>query len=97
MAKETSLLPGPPPAPTFKEALKEDKAQFDDCTPCRVVGSAAFIGLGIYTYVSGHSQLKAQESVIKASGSRFGMAPRRVGLTGMAAGLVGLGVYRWFA
>jgi hypothetical protein len=24
--------------PTFKEALKQDKAQFDDCTPCRVVG-----------------------------------------------------------
>jgi hypothetical protein len=28
----------PPPPPTFKEALKQDKAQFDDCTPCRVVG-----------------------------------------------------------
>lgn len=24
--------------PTFKEALKQDRAQFDDCTPCRVVG-----------------------------------------------------------
>jgi hypothetical protein len=28
----------PPPPPTFKEALKQDRAQFDDCTPCRVVG-----------------------------------------------------------
>ena len=26
--------------PTFKEALKQDKAQFDDCTPCRIVGRA---------------------------------------------------------
>jgi hypothetical protein len=25
--------------PTFKEALKQDRAQFDDCTPCRVVGA----------------------------------------------------------
>lgn len=24
--------------PTLKEALKQDKAQFDDCTPCRIVG-----------------------------------------------------------
>lgn len=38
MAKEPLALPGPPAAPTFKEALKEDKAQFDDCTPCRVMG-----------------------------------------------------------
>jgi hypothetical protein len=28
-------------APTFKEALKQDKAQFDDCTPCRIVGKSA--------------------------------------------------------
>jgi hypothetical protein len=25
-------------APSFKEALKQDKAQYDDCTPCRIVG-----------------------------------------------------------
>jgi hypothetical protein len=24
--------------PTFKVALNQDKAQFDDCTPCRIVG-----------------------------------------------------------
>ena len=24
--------------PTFNEALSKDKAQFDDCTPCRLVG-----------------------------------------------------------
>lgn len=96
MAKD-SLLPGPPPAPTFKEALKEDKAQYDDCTPCRVVGSAVFVGLGAYTYISGHSQLKAQEAAILKSKSMFGMASRRAGLTGTAAVMVGIGAYRWFA
>lgn len=25
--------------PTLKEALKQDRAQFEDCTPCRVVGT----------------------------------------------------------
>jgi hypothetical protein len=24
--------------PTFKEALKQDRAEFEDCTPCRLVG-----------------------------------------------------------
>ncbi|KAF2686153.1 hypothetical protein K458DRAFT_208805 [Lentithecium fluviatile CBS 122367] len=84
-------------APTFKEALKQDKAQYDDCTPCRVIGTGAFVGLGAYTYVSGHAQLKAQEAVIRRSKSMFGMKSRRAAITGTAAGLVGLGVYRWFA
>ncbi|KAF1979325.1 hypothetical protein BU23DRAFT_549330 [Bimuria novae-zelandiae CBS 107.79] len=83
--------------PSLHEALKEDKAQFDDCTPCRVIGSSAFIGLGAYTYTSGHSQLKAQEAVIKRSKSMFGMASRRAAITGTSALLVGAGVYRWFA
>lgn len=102
--------------PTLKEALKQERAQYDDCTPCRVIGehrprgksgkrleltigtgSAAFIGLGTYTYVSGHSQLKAQEAVIQKSKSMFGLASRRAGVTGTAAVLVGLGIYRWFA
>ncbi|KAF2634723.1 hypothetical protein P280DRAFT_474421 [Massarina eburnea CBS 473.64] len=83
--------------PTFKEALKQDRAEYDDCTPCRVIGSGAFIGLGTYTYISGHAQLRAQEAAIRKSGSMFGMASRRAGMTGTAAALVGLGVYRWFA
>ncbi|KAF9741786.1 hypothetical protein PMIN06_006226 [Paraphaeosphaeria minitans] len=82
--------------PTFKEALKNDREQFDDCTPCRIVGSGAFIGLGAYTYMSGHSQLKAQEAAIKQSKSMFGMASRRAAITGTATALVGAGVYRWF-
>ncbi|KAJ4374552.1 hypothetical protein N0V86_007421 [Didymella sp. IMI 355093] len=83
--------------PTFKEALKQDRAQFDDCTPCRVVGSATFVGLGAFTYVSGHSQLKAQEAVIRQSKSMFGMGTRRAAITTTSAVFVGLGVYRWFA
>lgn len=106
--------------PTFQEALKQDKAQFDDCTPCRLVGefapprstsaarhveratdvcigSATFAGLGAFTYLSGHSQLKAQEAVIRQSKSMFGMASRRAAITTTSAVFVGLGVYRWFA
>ncbi|KAF3040734.1 hypothetical protein E8E12_008235 [Didymella heteroderae] len=102
--------------PTFKEALKQDRAQFDDCTPCRVVGaldpttldavkheltwlagSATFVGLGAFTYVSGHSQLKAQEAAIRQSKSMFGMGSRRAAITTTSAVFVGLGVYRWFA
>ncbi|KAF2020374.1 hypothetical protein BU24DRAFT_416080 [Aaosphaeria arxii CBS 175.79] len=94
MAKD--FVPAPA-APTFKEALKEDKYQYDDCTPCRVIGSAAFIGLGTFTYITGHSQLKAQEKVILQSKSLFGMRSRRMGITSMAAGMIGLGLYRWFA
>ncbi|CAI6333546.1 unnamed protein product [Periconia digitata] len=82
--------------PTFKEALKRDRAEFDDCTPCRVVGTVTFLGLGAFTYVSGHAQLSAQEEVIRKSKSVFGMASRRAGITGMAAAMVGTGLYRWF-
>lgn len=62
-----------------------------------LLGSGAFIGLGAYTYMSGHSQLKAQEAVIKSSKSMFGMPSRRAAITGTATALVGAGVYRWFA
>lgn len=48
-------------------------------------------------YMNGHSQLRAQEAVIRNSKSMFGMASRRAAITGTSVGLVGLGVYRWFA
>ncbi|KAF2106118.1 hypothetical protein BDV96DRAFT_508346 [Lophiotrema nucula] len=87
----------PPSLPTLKEALRNDKAQYDDCTPCRVMGTGVFLGLGAFTYVSGHSQLKQQEAIIRQSKSMFGMASRRAGITGLAATMVGAGLYRWFA
>ncbi|KAI9643225.1 hypothetical protein NHQ30_007841 [Ciborinia camelliae] len=77
------------------DVLKKDEAQWqDDCLPCRLTGSFAFIGLGIYSYVSGHSQLKAQESKILKSKSMFGMKSRQTGITGIALTLVGMGLWR---
>ncbi|KAF1999728.1 hypothetical protein P154DRAFT_436347 [Amniculicola lignicola CBS 123094] len=90
------IFPSSPASPTFKEALKEDRAQYDDCTPCRVIGTGAFIGLGAYTYISGHAQLRKQEALIRKSGSAFGMRSRGAALTGTAVICCGLGVYRWF-
>ncbi|USP78522.1 hypothetical protein yc1106_05796 [Curvularia clavata] len=83
--------------PTPKEALKQDRAQFEDCTPCRVVGTATFLGLGAFTYVSGHSQIRANEAAIRASKSIFGVRSRHMAITGTSAVMVGLGVYRWFS
>ncbi|PUU83177.1 hypothetical protein B9Z19DRAFT_1073184 [Tuber borchii] len=57
-------------------------------------GSTAFIGLGIYTFFSGRSQLRAQEAAILKSGTRWGIGARRLGIHGITATLVGLGVYR---
>lgn len=59
-------------------------------------GSAVFIGGGAYAYISGQSQLKAQEAAILKSKSIFGMASRRAGITGLSATMIGLGIYRWF-
>lgn len=62
-----------------------------------VSGSATFVGLGAFTYVSGHSQLKSNEATIRASKSIFGMRSRRAAITSTASIMVGLGVYRWFS
>jgi len=78
---------------SLDEALSDDRG---DCLPCRVIGSAAFAGLGAYTYISGMSQLAAKETVIARSNTIFGIGARRLGIQGMAASLFGLGVYRFF-
>jgi len=57
-------------------------------------GAAAFIGLGAYSYFSGHSQLKAQQAKIIQSQSLFGMKSRQAGITGIALTLAGLGFWR---
>ncbi|GAB7351525.1 hypothetical protein MBLNU459_g2166t2 [Dothideomycetes sp. NU459] len=70
--------------------------------PCRLTvqtntssaGASAFAGLGAYTYWSGHRQLRLREQEILRSGSGINMAARRLGITGIAAILVGLGAYR---
>ena len=59
-------------------------------------GSIAFIGLGGYTYISGITQLAAKRAEIDRANTRFGIGIRRLGIQCTAAGLVGLGLYRWF-
>jgi hypothetical protein len=75
--------------------LARDKEQIqDDCLPCRVIGASAFIGLGVYSYYSGHAQLLAQQKAIAKSASMFGLKSRQTGITGIAATLVGMGLWR---
>ncbi|KAF2485326.1 hypothetical protein BDY17DRAFT_293373 [Neohortaea acidophila] len=62
--------------------------------PLQSAGSAAFTGLGIYTYHSGRQQLIAREKEILRSGTKYGLAARRMSLLGLSAMLVGAGVYR---
>jgi dipeptide/tripeptide permease len=59
-----------------------------------VSGATAFIGLGGYSYFSGHAQLKAQEAKILKSKSIFGLKSRQAGITSIALSLIGLGVWR---
>ncbi|KAF2758499.1 hypothetical protein EJ05DRAFT_510419 [Pseudovirgaria hyperparasitica] len=66
-----------------------------DCMPCRVMGAAAFVGLGAYTYYEGQRQITENERRIAKSASRFGVHARRSGITGISAMLVGMGLYRW--
>jgi hypothetical protein len=118
----TQQLPSPTSStPTLQETPKQDGAQvqFEDCTPCRIVGtsfsstllfshdfilhthtsigSATFLGLGAFTYISGHSQIQANAATIRASKSMFGVRSRGMAITGTSAVMVGLGVYRWFS
>ena len=65
-----------------------------DCLPCRLMGSAAFTGLGAYTWYSGRKQLQERELEILRSGSRFGLQARRASVLGMSAMLVAVGAYR---
>jgi len=52
------------------------------------------MGLGAYSYFSGHSQLKAQQAKILQSRSIFGMKSRQAGITGIALTLAGMGFWR---
>ncbi|KAF1825323.1 uncharacterized protein K489DRAFT_301066, partial [Dissoconium aciculare CBS 342.82] len=76
-----------------RDALS-DQAKDYDCLPCRLMGSAAFTGLGIYSYASGMSQLQKQKHEILKAKSRFGMGARKGGIFGISAILVAMGVYR---
>ncbi|KAF2812386.1 uncharacterized protein BDZ99DRAFT_383332 [Mytilinidion resinicola] len=76
------------------QAASSDQKEYHDCLPCRVMGGGVFVGLGAFTYLNGHSQLRQQQATILKSGSMFGMRSRQAGITGLAATFVGLGIYR---
>lgn len=58
------------------------------------LGSAAFTGLGIYTWHSGMKQLRERDYEIVKSGTRFGIQARKGAILVTSAVMVGLGVYR---
>ncbi|TKA76662.1 hypothetical protein B0A55_02596 [Friedmanniomyces simplex] len=76
-----------------EEALALQQRDYD-CTPCRLMGSAVFTGMGIYSYASGTRPLRERELEILRSGSRFGLGARKGAIYALSASLVGLGVYR---
>ncbi|KAJ5504082.1 hypothetical protein N7463_006956 [Penicillium fimorum] len=77
-----------------KQALAEDK--YDDCLSCRVTGSAAFIGLGVYSYYTGMTNLRKQEKAIMQSATKYKMGSRKLGIASISATLVGMGLWRAF-
>ncbi|OJJ59462.1 hypothetical protein ASPSYDRAFT_149328, partial [Aspergillus sydowii CBS 593.65] len=60
------------------------------------LGSAAFIGLGVYSYYTGMSNLRTQEQSIMRSATKYKMGSRRLGIATISAALVGVGVWRAF-
>ncbi|KAL2814713.1 hypothetical protein BDW59DRAFT_167067 [Aspergillus cavernicola] len=86
-------------APSPKDFQSEPRSRlsedlYDDCLSCKVTGSAAFIGLGVYSYVTGMSNLRKQEKAIMMSPTKYKMGSRRLGLATISAALVGMGVWR---
>ncbi|EPS33340.1 hypothetical protein PDE_08302 [Penicillium oxalicum 114-2] len=77
-----------------KQAIKDD--QWDDCMSCRVTGSAAFIGLGVYSYYTGMNNLRKQEKAIMQGPTKYKMGSRRLGIASISASLIGLGLWRAF-
>ncbi|KAL4990559.1 hypothetical protein BDW68DRAFT_174797 [Aspergillus falconensis] len=68
--------------------------EFEDCFACRATGSAAFIGLGVYSYYTGMANLRKQEKTIMQSATKYKMGSRRLGIATISAALVGLGIWR---
>ncbi|KAJ5224470.1 uncharacterized protein N7469_007973 [Penicillium citrinum] len=77
-----------------KQALAEDK--FEDCMSCKVMGSGAFIGLGVYSYYTGMNNLRKQEKAIMQSPTKYKMGSRRLGIATISASLIGAGIWRAF-
>ncbi|RAL08105.1 uncharacterized protein BO97DRAFT_354934 [Aspergillus homomorphus CBS 101889] len=77
-----------------KRMLAEDS--YDDCLSCRITGSAAFVGLGVYSYWTGMKNLRKQEKTIMRSATKYKMGSRRLGIATISATLVGMGIWRAF-
>jgi hypothetical protein len=60
----------PPSPPTFQEALKNDRAQFEDCTPCRIVGTAPSSTLVIRPSTNTHSHTQEVQHSLASVPSR---------------------------
>lgn len=57
-------------------------------------GATAFTGLGIYTYLSGHRQIRQMSGNELREASKLNLLLRRSGINGVALALVGAGLYR---
>lgn len=60
------------------------------------IGSAAFVGLGVYSYYTGMNNLRKQEKAIMQGPTKYKMGSRRLGIATISASLIGLGVWRAF-
>ena len=61
----------------------------------RITGAAAFTGLGAYIFISGRSQLLAQQhKLAKKAGTLGGLRARMAGTGLLASAFVGMGLYR---
>ncbi|KAJ5729901.1 uncharacterized protein N7483_004409 [Penicillium malachiteum] len=70
-----------------KQVLAEEK--YDDC-------SAAFIGLGVYSYYTGMQNLRKQEKIIMQGPTKYKMGSRQLGIATISATLIGMGLWRAF-
>ncbi|KAJ5744370.1 hypothetical protein N7533_009240 [Penicillium manginii] len=66
---------------------------FSDTT---LLGSGAFIGLGVYSYYTGMNNLRQQEKMIMQSATKYKMGSRRLGIATISATMIGAGVWRAF-
>ncbi|EEA24036.1 hypothetical protein TMatcc_007112 [Talaromyces marneffei ATCC 18224] len=82
------------PEEVGKQMAAQD--QYEDCLACRITGSAAFMGLGVYSYYTGMRNLKQQEKAIMRSASKYKMGSRQLGIATLSASLIGVGLYRAF-
>ncbi|KAK8044726.1 hypothetical protein PG993_004750 [Apiospora rasikravindrae] len=89
-------LPRSSDDPSRQQQQQPPTSRGADCMSCRVTGGGAFLGLSAYSYWSGMNQLERQQAKILASGSRFGMRSRKLGITATSVGLAWLGIWRMF-